>query len=271
MSAWVPNVIFALEGEWGDIRAVLVVVLGFTILVGSIYMLLWSNYGARQGYLILMVSLGALMIIFSVMWLFGVAGSPAGVGPRGPGPHWVSFKPDSAAAQDFAAEIATFPQGWDLPGQEYPGKIESIGETDTVGSDIRAALARDAAEKGLPADEPAHWAYRLGSAESVKPGEENLPVAEARFLQRGTRLLFGVRIPALSEAQAKVAQLAPHREVTVFAYREKGKVFLYPLYFLIVSILGFALHLWLLARYEIKHERTDEEDEPAPQTPATVG
>jgi replication initiation and membrane attachment protein DnaB len=52
--------------------------------------------------------------------------------------------------------------------------------------------------------------------------------------------------------------------VVVFAYKNKGKVYLYALYFLIVGLLAFGIHLWLLARYE----RHQKERESALQSPA---
>ncbi len=67
---------------------------------------------------------------------------------------------------------------------------------------------------------------------------------------------MGVTIPATDD----------HREVTVFAFRDKGLVFLYSLYFLGVSILGFALHVWLLARLERKQKEREAELEGAAVT-----
>lgn len=244
--SWLASlpVIFALEGEWDDIRAVLVVVVSVVVLIGSIYMLLASNYGARLGYLVLMVSLGIWMILFSLLWLVGVPGTVPGLGPRAEEPHWVPFKADSAQAQEFQQALNSFPTDWDEPGNKYPGEVDSTGEFDTVKTVIQDALARDAEENDLPPNSPADWDFALPGAAPPDEGEPP-PTATARFIQADDdTLLFGVTIPATDA----------HREVTVFALRDKGQVFLYSLYFLVVSVIGFAIHLWLLVRYERNHE-----------------
>src|SRR5688572_8735056 len=109
----------ALEGEWNDIRAILVVTLAFLVLVGSIYMLVWSNFGAKIGYLIIMVSFMAFTITMSLIWLIGAPGTAAGTGPRAgrpsqkllvaTEPHWVPFVADSEQGREFADETATYP------------------------------------------------------------------------------------------------------------------------------------------------------------------
>lgn len=256
--ASLPPVIFALEGEWADIRAVLVVAVAVIVLIGSLYMLLASNYGARLGYLVLMVSLGIWMTVMSLMWLVGLPGTVPGLGPRGEEPHWVPFKADSEQAEVFQDALQRFPEAWDEPGEEYPGEIDSSGEFDTVKSALISALARDAEQRDLRATRPADWDFRL-TGEPL-PGQENVPVATAGFLQYDSdTLLFGVTIPATDQ----------HPEVTAFALRDKGKVFLYALYFLIASIAGFAVHLWLLVRHERRHEPA-EGAEPVPTTVSTT-
>ena len=60
-----------------------------------------------------------------------------------------------------------------------------------------------------------------------------------------------------------VSDHGPFSETIVFAYKNKGKVYLYALYFLIVGILAFASHLWLLARYEKKQKERESALQPA--------
>lgn len=252
--AWLTPIL-GLEGEWGDIRAVLVVVVAFVVLVGGIYMLLWSNLGARLGYLVMMVSLGIWMIILSLTWLVGLPGTVPGLGPRGPEPQWIPFKTQTDQAAEFQGVLERFPEGWDAPGQLYPGKIDSRGEFDTVKVTVSDALARDAARNQAEATKAEDWDFRAPGSETL-PGQEAQPpeARQARFIQADAdTLLFGVTIAATDK----------HPEVTVFALRDKGKVFLYGLYFLIASIAGFAIHLWLLVRYEKKAPQF-ETAEPTP-------
>jgi hypothetical protein len=212
----------------------------------------------RQGYLIMMVALSGFMIFMSLIWLVGAPGTAPGTGPRAgkpsdkilvaTEPHWVPFLQDSEQGQEFRDEIARFPEGWDQPGKVYPGKIDSKGEFDTVKTLVQEAVARLAEESGLPATDKEDWAFRLPGSEALTPQEKEIPEALAvRYYQKDTPLLFGVTIPASED----------HREITVFAFRDKGRVFLYSLYFLIISILSFIFHLWLLARYERKEKERD--------------
>ena len=72
------------DGCWTGWQAVLGLVIAVTVLIGSIYMLLASNFGARLGYLVLMVSLMAWIILLAAMWLFGLPGTTPGTGPTVP-------------------------------------------------------------------------------------------------------------------------------------------------------------------------------------------
>jgi hypothetical protein len=239
----------ACDGCWSGWQAVLGLGIAVVVLIGSIYMLLASNLGARVGYLVLMVSLMAWIILLSAMWLFGVPGTTPGTGPRGPEAQWVPFLATSEQGQEFTTTLNQFPTGtmWKPIGTAFPGKIDSKGEFDTVRTVLKSALARLAEKQGTAATDPTDWGFRAAGIPPATPDEESLPQAKVAFAEQGTPLLFGVDIPATSK----------HPEVVVFAYRDKGKVFLYAFYFLVVAIVAFAFHLWLLAR----HERLQKERE----------
>lgn len=238
--------ILACDGCFVGYPAVISLVILLLTMIGSIYMLLASNLGAKVGYLVTMVSLSAFMIILSLLWLVGGPGTTTATGPRGREPVWVPFDPQSEVAkQDFPTAVESFPNGWDEIGQIYPGKIDSQGEFERLRGTISGALANRALvdETGEPTT-TAGWAFRLPGPEVVPSGN---PVGRVRYLQDGNTLLFGVTIPATDD----------HREVTVFAYRDKGLVYLYALYFLMVSVAGFIVHLWLLTRAERKQNEQD--------------
>ena len=92
----------ACDGCWSGWQAVLGLVIAVVVLIGSIYMLLASNFGARLGYLVLMVSLMAWIILLSAMWLFGLPGTTPGTGPRGAESAWVPFLQTSDQGKVFA-------------------------------------------------------------------------------------------------------------------------------------------------------------------------
>ena len=233
--------LLACDGCFVGAPAVISLIIAILVLIGSIYLLLASNYGAREAYLVLMVALSAWMIIMSAIWLFGAPGTTTSTGPRGREPAWVPFLPTSEQAGDFQREIARFPNEWDVSGEIYPGGIDSRGELITVSTDIRNALSRLAKKQGLEATKPSDWAFFPADQTPATEAEAAAPKATVRYYMKdGSPLMFGVTIPATDK----------HREITVFAFRDKGLVFLHGAVSLLVSVLLFVLHLALLARLE---------------------
>jgi hypothetical protein len=282
--------LLACDGCWSGGLAVLGLVIAVSVLIGSIYILLWSNLGARQAYLVLMVSLSAWMMILSSLWLFGAPGTTPGTGPRAREAAWVPFTPDSQVArEDFAAAVASFPNGnWktvkELPsGYVFPGNINATGEEINVFGKVEAAEAALAKKQGLDAVHPAYpgdsendWIFRDGAVPSAIPGDQT-PVAVVKFQQVGNHLLFGAVIPAVTKAKAaKLAKavppvtVLPHPQTIAFAYRDKGIVFLYALEFLVVFLLLFIVHLVLLARYETSQRKRAQEQEAQAPEPVLV-
>lgn len=263
----------ALEGQWSGAAAVGVVVTSIAIFMGTIYFLLTTLFGWRRALHISMVSLMGFIIILSLVWLVGAPGTTPGTGPRGREPEWIPFLAESEFGADFKDLTAQFPDAWDEPGKKYfgnsdkaqTGAIDAAGEVDTIKGLLAPALAGYAQKQGTGSAKEEDYDFRLPSktaaAEAKLTDEEKaLPVATVRFRDAGGgRLLFGARIPGVA---------GKHPEITVFAMRDKGTVFLPALYFLVTSIFLFCLHLWLLARDEIKQRARDAE---TAATPVKVG
>ena len=258
----------ALEGQWSGAAAVAVVVTSVAIFMGTVFYLLVTILGWRRAFHVSMVSLMGFMIILSLVWLVGAPGTTPGTGPRGREPEWIPFLADSEFGQDFTDDIAEFPQGWDEPGKKYfgnndkdnTGAIDAAGEIATIKGVLEPALAGYGQQNDFSED-PADYDFRLPPASPedearLTAEEKAIPVATVRFKDAGAgRLLFGVRIPGVAGA---------HPELTVFAMRDKGTVFLPSLYFLVASVFFFALHLWFLARDEIKQRARDAETAATP-------
>ncbi len=229
----------ALEGEWAGFGGAIVVIIGLTFLIGSIYILLLGIYGGKQAYLVLMTGLFIWLSLLSAIWLFGAPGTKPGTGPRGSEPGWVPFLGTSLQAADFPV-IRRFPAGWEAPGKMYEGKIDSRGEVENLKAAWAEALAARARSQGLQeGTEAGDYDFRL-TAIPASEDEAKLPRGEVFFVRSGSRLLSGLRIEPT----------AAHPEITAFAYRDTGKVYSYAAVFLAVSILGFALHVAMLARME---------------------
>jgi hypothetical protein len=272
VGAFSMHIPLALEGQWSGAAAVGVVLTAAAIFIGTLYYILATLFGWRRAYYITMVSLMGFIILLSLVWLAGVPGSNPGFGPRGREPAWVPFLANSEFGADFREQIATFPDGWDAPGEKYfgnpdkgkTGSIDSAGEIETIKTVLRPALAgyfQARPQLGGTVKEE-DYDFRIpGTAaqEAALTAEEKaVPAAVVRFEDAGGgNLLGGFQIPAVS---------GKHPAITVFAYRDKGAVFLPSLYFLMTSLVLFALHLWLLARDEIKQRARDAETVTKPTT-----
>jgi hypothetical protein len=242
LASYVP--LLALEGEPTGWAAIAFVLWWVVMLMGSMYALLWSIYGAKQALHVLMAATWGFMILYSAIWLFGAPGTPPGTGPRGREPAWVPFLATSAQAQDFGA-VKKFPEGWDTPkaGQKYAGGIEPAGEVNNIKAVWEEALSRRAATQGTPATDPANWEFRT-TPTAASAEEASLKFAQVYFKVDGSHLITGVTIPATDK----------HPEVTVFAYRDKGQVFYWAAIALGVAIVLFAAHIFALSQMEKRQQ-----------------
>ncbi len=167
--------VFAGLGWDPAIRGILVVTLGVAILMGSTYLLLATNTGARLGLLIALAALfGWLSILTGYWWI-----TPPGIGPSGQAPSWrpleiyvheadgsqgpaktevLNLLPDPATIPSAAKIIAEHPE----LEKELVAKPENTtlsdlagtktGEANYVGPDILAkyGLATTQPNTGAP-------------------------------------------------------------------------------------------------------------------------
>src|SRR3954453_15496473 len=76
------NMLAAISWDPG-FRGILVVAVGVLVLMGSVYLLLATNSGARLGFLLALTGLMGWMTIMGTVW------SIYGIGKKGPDPKWV--------------------------------------------------------------------------------------------------------------------------------------------------------------------------------------
>src|SRR5205085_9052000 len=95
-------------------KGVGVVIAGFILFVGSVYMLLTAIFGRYMAYLVVAVAFFGWLTIQSGIWLFGFWSqgpeTKTNLGPRGPEAAWVV----ASAALDAGAvhgELASYPSG----------------------------------------------------------------------------------------------------------------------------------------------------------------
>lgn len=105
--------ILASEGAEGipgeHIASKLAVPLGIVFFCGGVFLLLWSNYGAKKGALIYSTAMFGFCMMLGVFWWFGAPGTPVATGLQnfpGQAPDayqskWYPFEPGSERAEVF--------------------------------------------------------------------------------------------------------------------------------------------------------------------------
>jgi hypothetical protein len=120
-----------------NIRGILVVLVGVVVLVGSVYLLLATNTGVRNGFLIAMAGLTGWMFSMGLVWWM------YGIGMRGRDPSWMQQEVNFTRSDAVASQVlAQLPPTDRLPDpevllQEYfddnPGAEERILEAEGEG------------------------------------------------------------------------------------------------------------------------------------------
>lgn len=151
------TMLLATEGVEGlspdHIAADLAVPLGILIFCGSVFALLWSNYGAKKGALIYGVAMFGFLGFIGVFWWFGAPGTPTATGLTNfPGqaadeysPQWYPFEGGSERSTFFEADDEFEPDSPD-PFETVPEFVGTTDEEDpmfaAISGDIDGASSR---------------------------------------------------------------------------------------------------------------------------------
>ncbi|MCB1039016.1 MAG: hypothetical protein R2701_02975 [Acidimicrobiales bacterium] len=101
------------------LRGVLTVAVAVTILMGSIYLILATNSGARLGFMLALTGFCAWMFVMGIIW------SLYGIGPKGPAPTWKVV--DTIRTQPCTGETKdSVPAGCDETVQSELAVAESV-------------------------------------------------------------------------------------------------------------------------------------------------
>jgi hypothetical protein len=79
-----------------ELRGILIVIIAVAVLMGSVYMILATNLGARLGFLVALTGLAGWMLLMGIVW------SVYGIGLRGKDPTWDAV-PGRTVLQDVGA------------------------------------------------------------------------------------------------------------------------------------------------------------------------
>ena len=113
--------------------AILAVPLGLLFMGGSVFMLLWSNYGAKKGAAIYGVAFFGFAFLIGVFWTLGGPGIPQGLGVTHlPGERPVDYQPQWYPFEAGSDRAAFFPTAGDLSGfssvEAYVGLADATEE-----------------------------------------------------------------------------------------------------------------------------------------------
>ncbi len=149
MNAVLQTTLLALEeGVPPDhIAATIVPIIGALFFCGSVYILLWSIYGAKKGALVYGTAFFSLGALIGVFWWFGAPGTPVATGPTYfPGQDsdryatkWYAMEPGSERAENFTVTNSLEP--FQTP-QDFLG-LEDVPEDEIDTNDRYSALAGD--------------------------------------------------------------------------------------------------------------------------------
>lgn len=216
------------------LKGIGVVVMAFTLFIGSVYLVLTAVLGRWMGYLVLMVAFSGWMIIQSTLWLTGFLISqgpttPKNLGPRGAEPAWIVLQGGLSASSKQYSAFGSYPSA---PWQEATkGQASSIQSADGAAQAFLAAQAN--AELGI-----------------TDPFASNA-LTTTQFLVDSTKFATQGNV-SLAVVQAHYSGGGPL--VTVSMRHDSGAVPRYSIMFLSGSLLLFALHLPLLDRAEKKRK-----------------
>ncbi|MBY5161081.1 hypothetical protein [Salsipaludibacter albus] len=298
MTSLLTTLLLATEGAEGlsgdHIASKLAVPLGIIIFCGSIFALLWSNYGAKKGALIYGTAMGGFCFMLGIFWWFGAPGTPVATGlqnfPGQPADQYQSsifaFEPGSETAtyfdaandlSDFASvadflgkgdasddDLSSDPRYTSLDGEVAQAEALMVAlalRTDDNGDSQLGGDARgeyqEAGQAGLEEEVGADAAADFTRAEPFFSG---VPGDRLITESNGT-LLFG------TEVEMETNWLGPDGEtvtvpvdtVTMFAFKEPSALWFPSAVWSAISLLLFVGSLFGLDRMEMREKRRAQE------------
>jgi hypothetical protein len=133
------NALLAISWQPG-LRGITVVLIAFTVLCGSTYLILGTNLGARLGMLVALAGLFGWMMLMGLIWIV------YGIGLKGKEPSWkardtIVGKEKLVESKESVARDATIPDnrtpgtrvnGWLLLPEDNGGRGQAIAAADEI-------------------------------------------------------------------------------------------------------------------------------------------
>ena len=123
--------------------AILAIPIGLLFLSGSVYVLLWSNYGAKKAGAIYGVALFGVSSLLGIFWWFGGPGIPANTGiDHLPGQESDHYSPRWYAFEEGSPRAGFFPGGTEVDRFEGVQDFLGYGGVDEEGLETRPAFGQ---------------------------------------------------------------------------------------------------------------------------------
>ncbi len=136
-----------------ELRGLLTVIMGVVVLMGSIYMILATNMGARLSFLVTLTALMGWMMLMGLSWWV------YGIGLKGPEPSWASI-PGQTIIQD-------------VPALRSAGALQSLpdGYEDADPSEVHKLVEEEFFNEGyikIETDNPAYGQAQAAASEYLE-------------------------------------------------------------------------------------------------------
>jgi hypothetical protein len=241
----VTSVTFAALSWEPAIQGILAVVVAVGILMGSVYLLLATNTGARLGMLIALAGLfGWMTLMGFVWWLYA-----QGLADQSQDPRWEAIEVNVGALEDAETEEARDLSDWD----EVPAADPSRGEAQAAAD---AALTSGTELFESPTGYVIHDVFETGG----KPERKGDGVIDrvAHKISSAVRITHpahfaAVQVQAVVPVETEPGEAPPTPEadpdqpiITVVMERDLGNVRVRPAVFTIACLVIFSWLAWLL-------------------------
>ncbi|MCU1373623.1 MAG: hypothetical protein JWO68_909 [Actinomycetia bacterium] len=241
----------AFEVTWDPgLRGILIVAVGITVLMGSVYLLLATNLGSRLGFLVAVAGLSGWMALMGLVWAM------YGIGYKGTAPHWVveEVVTSQSASDTSAAHLA---KAHDLSTwRELPADDPSRGEAQATAS---AALITEGSRVKLftaDGDFKVIDAFTTGGKKVSKHVSWHRPFGDKGFSGWLEGWIPGPHPPHYSAIQVQAIEVVavPFGETppppkvnssapvqTVIMVRDQGKLRVPPVLIMLASMIVFGV------------------------------
>ncbi|MDX1658678.1 MAG: hypothetical protein R3343_07655 [Nitriliruptorales bacterium] len=274
------------------VAANLALPIAILIFCGSVYLLLWSNYGAKKGALIYSVAFFGFNFMLGVFWWFGAPGTPVATGLQNfPGQAtdayqgaWYGMQPGSPRAEFFDStnnfdEFVTPEEMVGTDDPEDPGLSFLKGDLEQANQIMLSQfLPRDeAGSLRVGANRRQEFQEAAGEPQSGEARAEPFFTAELATTEDGTPQLKVIEEDGIRIAGAQynvIAQFVEQGTNEVvrtevvetgnwFAFKDPGAIWFPSAVWTGVSLLLFVLSLVGLDRMEQREkEQQTEVQEP---------